>query len=180
MHIRLARKDDCTDIAKVYVNTWRASYAGTLPDHILVGMDPEKLMITFSRILSKSKEVLLVAEDEKSGIIGMGSAGSNRVQNQDYVGEVYTLYVHPDFQNIGVGKLLLSRLFNELTKCKIYSALIWVLGVNPSRFFYEAMGGKLIGARNEKLWNLTLREYSYGWTNLSNYDCHQKPDLKQS
>ena len=180
MLTRLAKENDCQFIAQVYVEAWRTSYAGTLPDHVLVGMNPEKLMITFSRIVKQNNEILLVAEDEKSGILGMGSAGKNRLQSRNYIGEVYTLYVHPDHQNKGVGKMLLSGLFGELTKYNINSALIWVLARNPSRFFYEVMGGKLVGVRNERLWNVTLREFSYGWTNLSDHYCHQLPHLKQS
>ena len=180
MNLRFAKEIDCKDIAQDYVDAWRNSYAGTIPDHILIGMNTVNLMTTFSRILKEKSKILLVAEDEKSGIIGMGSAGKNRIRNSDYIGEVYTLYVHPDHQNIGVGKALLSMLFSELTKCKICSALIWVLAVNPSRFFYESMGGKLVGFRNEKLWNVTLREISYGWTNLSHQHCHEMPHLKQS
>ena len=46
------------------------------------------------------------------------------------------------------------------------SAVIWVLANNPSRFFYEAVGGKLISAKDVELWNVILKEYAYGWSNL--------------
>ena len=171
--LRIARETDFQDIAQVYIETWRDSYAGTLPDRVLIDMKKEKLMVSFSQTLQHHSEVLVVAEDIKEGIVGMGSAGRNRDRRSKYLGEVYTLYVHPCHQNKGIGKMLLSRLFNELTKFDIYSSIIWVLAGNPSRFFYEVMGGKITGIREETLWGTTLKEISYGWIDLCETNCNQ-------
>jgi hypothetical protein len=42
-----------------------------------------------------------------------------------------------------------------------------VLAQNPSRFFYEAMGGRRVGERMESLWGLELPEIAYGWPDLA-------------
>ena len=165
--VRIARETDFQDIAQVYIETWRDSYAGTLPDRVLLDMKNEKLVVSFSQTLEHHSEVLVVAEDTKEGIVGMGTAGRNRDRRSRYLGEVYTLYVHPSHQNKGVGKMLLSHLFKELTKCNINSSIIWVLAGNPSRFFYEVMDGKMTGIRDEILWGTALKEICYGWINLS-------------
>ena len=47
------------------------------------------------------------------------------------------------------------------------SALLWVLATNPSRFFYEAMGGRRIAERDEKFWGHRLHEVAYGWRLLA-------------
>ena len=177
INIRSAIKTDTQAIAEVYVDTWRSTYAGTLPDQVLVNMNPEKLMISFARALKHQGEMFLVAEDTEIGIIGMGSAGGNRDQHSKYKGEVYTLYVLPDFQNMGVGESLLAGLFDELTKSGINSALIWVLALNPSRYFYEVMGGERVGDRDERLWGTTLKEFGYGWSNLSDAINSKRPRL---
>ncbi len=171
--VRIAREIDFHDIAQVYIETWRDSYAGTLPDRVLIDMKKEKLVVSFSQTLQHHSEVLVVAEDIKEGIVGMGSAGRNRDRRSRYLGEVYTLYVHPSHQNKGVGKMLLSHLFKELTKFNIDSSIIWVLAGNPSRFFYEVMGGKMTGIREETLWGTALKEISYGWINLCETICNQ-------
>jgi hypothetical protein len=41
-----------------------------------------------------------------------------------------------------------------------------VLADNPSRFFYERMGGKRAGERDEQLWGAKLHELAYGWDAL--------------
>ena len=177
--VRIARETDFQDIAQVYIETWRDSYAGTLPDRVLINMKKEKLVFSFSQTLQQHLEVLVVAEDIKEGIVGMGSAGRNRDQRSKYLGEVYTLYVHPSHQNKGVGKMLLLRLFSELMKFNINSSIIWVLAGNPSRFFYEVMGGKMTGVRKEKLGGTTFKEISYGWINLSKSICNKTWQLNE-
>ncbi len=46
--------------------------------------------------------------------------------------------------------------------------LVWVLADNPSRYFYEAMGGKLLGSQEVKVGGVTLKEVAYGWENIRN------------
>ena len=69
---------------------------------------------SFARALKHRTEIIMVADHPKQGIIAMGSAGENRDTNSAYSGEVYTLYVHPDFQNQGIGETLMAHLFGAL------------------------------------------------------------------
>jgi len=165
--VRKAREGDTQRIAEIYVETWRTTYAGTLPDRVLVGMSAERQAISWSRAIRHGGEIIHVAEDAKAGVVAVGSAGRNRAQNSRFAGEVYTLYVHPDHQNQRIGERLLARLFEELAARDMNSAVIWVLAPNPSRFFYERVGGKRVGDREEELWGTTVREIAYGWTDLS-------------
>lgn len=178
MIIRPALEIDTQAIADVYVETWRSTYAGTLPDTVLIGMQPEKLMISFARALKHHTEAILVAENDEAEIIAMGSAGANRDKTSKFKGEVYTLYVHPDHQNIGIGEQMLAQLFGALIKQGLNTAVIWVLALNPSRFFYEAMGGTRLGERDEKLWGTTLKEYAYGWSDLQTAISSGRPRIK--
>ena len=135
IRIRRAEENDALSIAQIYIETWRSSYAGILPDHVLINMKPQKSMITFARSIKENSEITLVATESNLGIVGMGSVGQNRANDNKYQGEVYTLYIHPDHQNKGIGKKLLSELFCKLTRKNINSAVIWVLANNPSRYF---------------------------------------------
>lgn len=173
--IRPATKADIRAISEIYVETWRSTYAGILPDKVLIDMSPERQMIMWARSIDQASkpnnEQILVVEDDDTGVVGVGSAGFNRnrdgpARDNAYNGEVYTLYVHPDYQNQGMGELLLRGLFNILMAQGYNTAVIWVLALNPSRFFYEAMGGRRVGEREEKLWGTTLKEIAYGWDDL--------------
>ncbi len=164
--LRAARPGDARGIARVYVKTWRDQYAGILPDRVLLSMSVARQARSWARALSHKGETVLVADQPGSGIVGVGSCGVARNSGLDYAGEIYTLYVLADYQEMGLGRSLLGGLFKCLLSEDRKSAVLWVLGANPSRFFYQAMGGKLVGERVEKLWGEKLREVAFGWPNL--------------
>lgn len=160
--IRHANRFDAARIASVYVETWQSTYAGILPDEALVRMSVSRQTRQWQGHLTRGDSTL-VAEDKKSGVVGFGSFGRNRDRQLPYDGEVFTLYILPDFQGLGIGKRLLHRAFSSLKELGHKSAIIWVLALNPSRFFYEAQGGEKIAERTEFLFGANLREFGYGW-----------------
>ena len=179
--IRSANKDDIQAIANVYVETWRSTYAGILPDKVLIEMSTERQMVMWARAIrhaaGSSEEKILVLVDEQEGVVGMSSCGFNRDRDSSYGGEVYTLYVHPNHQNQGHGKKLLAGLFEIMIAQGYSAAIIWVLSLNPSRFFYEVMGGKRVSEREEKIWGTVLNEVGYGWKNIESALKSERPKL---
>ena len=169
--IRPAEENDVQAIANIYVDTWRSTYAGILPSKVLVEMSTERQMVIWARAIRHAKghaeEKILVIEEKTWGIVGVSSCGFNRDRSRLYDGEVYTLYIHQDYQNNGYGEIMLANLFKIMIKQGYSNAIIWVLSSNPSRFFYEAMEGKRIGEREEKLWGKTVREIGYVWSDLA-------------
>lgn len=163
--LRLASFEDAEAIARIHVDTWRATYAGMLPDSLLVGMSLEKQTAMWQRML-RGGETVIVAEDPRHGIIGFGSYGPNRSAKSSHTGEVYTLYLLPDFQGMGIGQGLLRALFAALSREGHETALIWVLATNPTRFFYEAMGGKPVARRDTVMGGETVPELAYGWDSV--------------
>lgn len=166
--IRKAAVTDSARIAGIHVDTWRDTYAGLLPDRVLLGMSRRRHRATWSVEIEhhRNGHAVIVAEDGDAGVVGFGSCGRARYVNLPYDGEVHTLYVLPDYQGQGIGKKLLGGLFAELLARELRSALVWVLADNPARFFYQAMGGAWIAEREERLWGLTLREMAFAWNNL--------------
>ena len=181
MTIRVANESDVQAIANVYVDTWRSSYAGILPDKVLIEMSMERQMVIWARAIrhagGEAEEKILVIEDEQSSIFGVSSCGFNRDRNKIYSGEVYSLYIHPDKQNEGYGEKLLAQNFLYLIEKGFSEAIIWVLSMNPSRYFYEAMDGKRVGEREERLWGTVVKETAYGWPNLKSTLKKGRPQL---
>ena len=164
--IRAAGRADAWAVGNVHVETWRDTYAGVLPDRMLLKMSADVEGGRWVRALGRRVRVLVV-EDDRGEIVGFGSCGRARGSSLPSAGEVYTLYILPDFQGAGLGRRLLGALFDTLERAGYGSALIWVLRENPSRYFYEAMGGRYVADREESLWGAPATEVAYGWDTLS-------------
>ena len=174
IRIRRAAASDAAAIGRVHVETWQATYAGLLPDALLAGMSDVRQSAYWSSLLDNPREArgVFVAEDAEAGVVGFGSCGPLRDPpegldgEEKRVGEVYTLYVEPDFQNQGLGRRLLDALFRQLAADGCDAAALWMLAENPSRFFYEGMGGVLVGQRVDTMAGVDVEELAYVWRDL--------------
>jgi len=166
--IRKAAPEDAEAIARVHVATWRSTYPGLIPDSILVGLSVERHAQMWRRTTGHpgGRDIVYVAEHARDGVVGFASAGPRRVDGLRYAGEIYTLYVQQDHQGQGIGRRLLKRSFRALLGRGYPSALVWVLASNPSRFFYQALGGKRVADRTEALWGVLMDEAAFGWRDL--------------
>jgi ribosomal protein S18 acetylase RimI-like enzyme len=164
--LRIAEPRDASGIAAVHIDTWRDTYAGVFPVEVFRRMTHRRIGAQWSHAIASRSETVLVAEDSGGRVVGFGSCGATKGLDLPYQGEVYTLYVHPDFQGQAVGRRLMASLFGVLADKGMGAALIWVLADNPARFFYQAMGGALVAERRERLWGVTLREAAYGWADV--------------
>jgi ribosomal protein S18 acetylase RimI-like enzyme len=168
--IRRAVPGDARSIARVHVETWRSAYAGILPDQVIVQMSVDDKATAWRQLIQRQDAIdaVIVAEIAGGGIVGFGSCGPAGPEAMpDYDGEIHTLYVLPDWQEQGIGRALLCGCLRVLSAGEIAAAYLWVLADNPSRFFYQAMGGKRISERDERLWGTTVHEVAYGWPDLS-------------
>jgi GNAT superfamily N-acetyltransferase len=164
--VRMAGPEDAAGLARVYVETWRTTYAGMVPDKVLLEMSEATQAARWARSIARGDELVLVAEDGGKGIVGMSSGGRARGEH-GCKAEIFTLYVLPDEQGRGVGRALLAGMFGEFLEQSLDSAIIWVLAANPARFFYEATGGKRSVEREERLWGTDLPEIAYIWRDLA-------------
>ncbi|MCX7365759.1 MAG: GNAT family N-acetyltransferase [Alphaproteobacteria bacterium] len=175
IRIRRARRADAAAIGRVHVETWQSSYAGLLPDSMLAGMSDVRQTAWWSRSLGDAVEArgIFVADDEDAGVVGFGSCGAVRDMpegldgTETRAGEVYTLYVEPDFQNLGLGRRLLDALFRQLRADGCDVAVLWMLATNPARFFYEGMGGGFAGQRTDTMAGQDVEEIAFVWRNLA-------------
>jgi ribosomal protein S18 acetylase RimI-like enzyme len=173
--IRRAGITDAPAVAEIYVETWREAYPGMLPDRVLLGMSREHQRRAWRQSICDAAQSVLLAAEGSGSIVGFGSCGPTRHPSVPFTGEIYTLYVAPDHQRRGVGSLLLTALLRDLSRRGHRSALVWALADNPSRFFYEAMGGTLVAESTELMWGRRLRQRGYGWRDLEDWLATRTP-----
>lgn len=184
--VRPAVLADAPEVARVHVQTWHNAYAGLIDDDYLVAMsEAGQTQMWRRQIASRGKTgSVLVAEAPDGGlpgggtprgetpggeagrVVGFGSCGLQRKAPQAYQAEIYTLYVEVDWQGQGIGLALMTGMFETLRREGLNSAFLWVLGGNPSRFFYESLGGERLAERVERFAGKDLEELAYGWPDL--------------
>lgn len=170
--MRRATTADAAGIADILVDTWRATYAGILPDDYLVNMRCDRQAAGWRRHIGGDDggRLTLVMEEGGSGIVGFANAGpvrkSGLPRGSDIRGEVYTLYVGGDWQGRGYGRALLHGAMAALFENGLGGVVVWVLAANPSRFFYEAMGGVRLATRRESFAGVDLDEVGYVWRDM--------------
>ncbi|HTH97788.1 MAG TPA: GNAT family N-acetyltransferase [Stellaceae bacterium] len=165
--IRPAMTSDVDAIARIDVETWRTAYAGLLPDQLLTGLSTHRRELFWSRFIARRPGDAMVACERDGTVLGFGSCGPQRDNNFDYGGEIFSLYVGPEHQNQGLGRHILLNLFDRLVHAGHRTALLWVLDANPSRFFYERLGGKPVAHQAMEIGQARIASLAYGWGDLS-------------
>jgi len=166
--IRPAHPDDARVIARLDVETWQATYAGILATPYLVGLSDERRERGWAGVIRREPRDVRVAAGPDGEILGFGSCGGCR-DEPNYTGEVFTLYVAPDWQNQGIGRALLLALFARLVERGNRSAVIWVLSENPSRFFYQRLGGREVRRKTLPFAGAQVAATGFGWPDLPRY-----------
>lgn len=168
--VRRGRADDAASIARVHVDSWRSTYAGLLPKDMLLKLSSADHEARWWRhVLGRfrRRHYVYVAEHETDGVVGFISGGPARESGLDPQAEIYALYLLDEYQNEGIGRALFLRLARHLNRECGPSLVVWVLSENPSRYFYEAMGGRRIGRRTERMGSVEVQETAYGWADMA-------------
>jgi GNAT superfamily N-acetyltransferase len=161
--IRHAIPDDAATLGHIHVATWRTTYTGLMPQHILDGLSEETSTARWSARLADGLTTALVAE-VAGQVVGFAHGAAERTGDYPpYDAEIYSLYILKEFQGRGLGRQLVVALARELAP-RFNGLLIWVIKGNPAQRFYEALGGTLIAEKSFELQGATLEERGYGWT----------------
>jgi GNAT superfamily N-acetyltransferase len=165
--IREATLDDAPGIARAHTESWRSSYRGILPDHILDRIDVGQRAETRRKILRDKDIFQLVAYDVTHGdIVGFCDAGPAR-RHVTLAGEVYAIYLVHHAKRHGLGTEMFERVRGWLRASAMPSMIVWVLENNHhARRFYEAMGGRTGNRLQTSVGGFAVTEQSYVWERL--------------
>ncbi len=178
MQIRPASVEDCQALGRIIIDATRDAFRGRVPDRCLHWLTPEESAANWARTFEPGQHLdqgahLLVAEDERSGVIGLAMVGettSSRVRDQSvaeqYPYDLHSLQVDPLWQRRGVGRRLVSGVADVLSNEGASHLLIRVLGDNPNRTFYERLGAVRIGSQPYDWEGYKTEEILYGWDDI--------------
>ena len=167
MRIRRALPSDAPGIARVDVESWRSTYVGLLPDDLLASYDYSERERARRIGIADESTITFVAEHKIDGIVGFLSGGPARMDDMPYAGELYAIYLLEQHQRQGIGRRLVGELCAWLLSQGHASMYTWVLDKNPSRRFYESLGGTEFRRETMTLRGSDVVEVAYGWNDIS-------------
>lgn len=172
--LRKARVADAIAIGAVHVAAWRSTYPGILPDGFLAKLSVSRQAAHYDAAIRGGTGVLVATAsgaDVPSGsgprIIGFTTAGRARHAEiggkRLAEGEVETLYVLDDWREHGVGRRLMRAAASHLVDIGCRSAFVWVLRDNPSRWFYQRLGGKPVAEASIQIGGEKVSQTAFVW-----------------
>jgi ribosomal protein S18 acetylase RimI-like enzyme len=172
--IRRARPSDAIAIGAVHVAAWRSTYPGILPDGFLARLSVPRQAAHYDAAIRSATGVFVAAAsgaDVPPGsgarIVGFATAGRARIADINgrrlAEGEVETLYVLDDWRDRGVGRKLMRAAAAHLAETGCRSCFVWVLRDNPSRWFYQRLGGKPVAEAMIQFAGTKLPQTAFVW-----------------
>lgn len=140
--LRPAGLGDEAAILAVQAASWRAAYAGLLPDKVFPRVDDAGRLRFWREVLLTGTTATRVAVGADGAVTGFVSCGSRRDPNLPADGEIYALYLRPEAQGAGVGRRLFHAAAHILRARGSARLGLWVLAANArGRGFYGHLGG---------------------------------------
>ena len=97
--IRRAEPRDADAIAGVHHEAWQGAYAGIIPYRALTTMINRRGTSWWSNAIRRAASVLVI---EIGGeVVGYATLGRNRARELPQQGEIYELYLKPEYGEIG-------------------------------------------------------------------------------
>ena len=163
IEIRRARPSDAKPVADAHDEAWRTAYQGVIPGPELDKLIARRGAAWWDGAIRKGSRISLLAFGET--IAGYANYGRNRARSLHYEGEIYEIYLRPEFQGLGFGRRLFTSARRDLVQSGMKSLVVWALSDNePAVEFYRALGGRAIARSSEKFGGKMLEKVAYGWT----------------
>ncbi len=160
--IRRAEAADAEAIASVHEASWRGAYSGIIPHKSLNAMIQRRAGAWWARAIERAASVLVI---EIGGhIVAYATLGRNRARELTQQGEIYELYIRPEYQGIGLGTRLFAAAREKLAAHGLSGLVVWALEDNgPATAFYEGAGGRDVAEGVETFDGRALRKIAYVW-----------------
>jgi ribosomal protein S18 acetylase RimI-like enzyme len=162
IEIRQAKPSDAAAVATTHDDAWRSAYQGIIP-----GTELEKLISRrgpdwWESAIRKGSRIAVLGFGDT--LAGYANYGRNRARSLFYDGEIYELYLRPEFQGLGFGRRLFSSARRDLLQSGLKSLVVWALADNdPAVEFYRALGGRAVARSSERFGTRTLDKVAFAW-----------------
>lgn len=143
--IRKACLEDSYYLSILKKQLWESTYRGIYSDYRIDNYNYLEEENKFGKII-RNKNINLFVVVINNKIVGYMACGESINSFLDYKQELSLLYLHPDYQGLGIGRKLFELGYNTI-KDNGYNKFF--IGCNKYNLkaiaFYQKMGGNIIG-----------------------------------
>lgn len=160
--IRRAEPGDADAIAQVHLEAWRGTYSGIIPHRALSAMINRRGPQWWASATRRMATILVI--DVGGTIAGYATLGHNRSRDLPQQGEIYELYLKPEYQGVGLGRRLFAAARQKLHAHGLKGLVVWALEENGGALaFYQGAGGRDVAEGVEVFDQRALRKIAFVW-----------------
>lgn len=147
--VREAGPEDASRLAELHREVYLATYCRLLPVEVAVASAPKDWHALWRRRFSRAVCTLTVESDRAP--VGLVQAGAPCQSVAGCDAELYSIFVRPEYQGLGLGSELF-RLACEALSREGYGRMgLWALASNPALAFYASRGMERVESRTVTL-----------------------------
>lgn len=162
IEVRKATPRDAAALSDVHRRAWTHAYSGLIPFKALTAMIERRRENWWKRAADGPATLLVVEIAGK--IAGYASCGANRARALPQEGELYELYLLPEYQGLGLGSLLFREVRALLKGLGLHGLVAWCLEDSEhASDFFRAKGGLDIAEGLEDFDGRNLKKLGFVW-----------------
>ena len=160
--IRKAGPRDADAISVVHHEAWMGAYSGIIPHKALIRMVSRRGVQWWRSAIARAANVSVV--EIGGSVVGYATLGRNRARELTQKGEIYELYLKPEYQGVGLGSRLFAAARQRLAEHGLGGTVVWALEDNAGALsFYAGLGGRDIAEGVEVFDQKALRKIAFAW-----------------
>ena len=164
IEVRRAKPSDATAVAATHDEAWRTAYQGVIPGPELDKLINRRGPTWWEGAIKRGSRIAILVFGDT--VAGYTNYGRNRARSLYYDGEIYELYLRPEFQGLGFGRKLFQAARRDLAQSGMNSLVVWALSDNETAVnFYRNLGGRAVARSSERFGSKTLDKVAYAWQN---------------
>ena len=156
--IRNIKKEDIPKVVDIQIDAWRTAYKEIIDSQYLKEMNKEDKIKQREKDYKQDRFIVAEMNNEVVGFCRYIANNSETPEVPEADCEILALYVKSNLKQNGIGKTMFEYAKNEFIKQQKTKMVLWCLNDNePSKRFYEKMGGKII---KERLFTIGEKDYA--------------------
>ena len=160
--IRRSVAEDAPALAALHREAWHFAYRGIIPGVVLERMIARRGPGWWRRMHKLGGATTIL---EFEGLpAGYASYGRSRIARLGAEGEIYELYLRPEYHGAGLGRQLFRAARDELRTAGMRGMVVRSLAANEAACrFYRAMGGREFARSSERVGGTRLPTVAFHW-----------------